>query len=146
MRRLLSILSASLLLAGCSSDEIQNAAQEKLNKQAVQSVGLPSITRFTEKRQLKAIYELRDQANLNTYTYTRDMNGHLHLLCSSIGFGTPFGEQYSSPAHQEPNGLYSPSTAEATWILCVDPSSKKVLPVYEEDRVTVSPFALKAVE
>ena len=146
MRRILAIIIPALLLAGCTSDELQNAAQEKINKQAYQTVGLPNITRFTEKRLLKVIYELRDEEHLSTYTYTRDMNGHLHSLCSSFGYGIPYGTQYSAPSHQEPNGLYSPATAEATWVLCVNPNNKKVEPVYEEDRVTVSPFPLKAVD
>ena len=54
---------SSLALAGCgsypSSDEIQNQKQEELSKQGVQSVGLPAIKNFQEKRILKDILELQ---------------------------------------------------------------------------------------
>jgi hypothetical protein len=72
------------LLAGCdqattsSSDQLQNSQQEVLSKQAVQSVGMPSIINFQEKRILKMILELRDSEKLSTYTYITDMSGHFH--------------------------------------------------------------------
>src|SRR5438034_7351092 len=121
---------ASLLL-GCdevdSSDKKQNRQQESLNMQAIMSVGMPSIINFQEKRNLKMILELRDNENLATITYTQDMNGKLHKLCDSIGYGMPYATQYTSPSryarrheteetdnaiiHQaDPNGLYSPSS------------------------------------
>jgi hypothetical protein len=37
---------------------------------------------------------------------------------------------------QEPNGLFSPSSAEGTWVPCVDEKGK-ITPVYEERKVSV---------
>lgn len=144
MYRLLSLFILTILVTGCgTSDEIQSQQQEHLNMQAFKTVGLPSITKFTEKRQLKLIYELRDKSNLLTYTYLRDENGHFHLLCRSIGYGVPFSTQYSEPNHQEPNGLYPPNSSEATWIICLNPKTKNIEPAYEEDRVTVTLFEME---
>jgi hypothetical protein len=42
----------------------------------------------------------------------------------------------------DPNGLFSPASAEGTWVLCKVPGKDDVKPVYIEDRVTVSPFPL----
>lgn len=156
-------------LAACdytpTSDDIQNQHQETLNKQAVEAVGVPSITNFQEKRLLKQVYELRDTA-LRTYTYESDMNGHLHWRCDSIGYGLPYSTQFTNPEHvtadhpitngtyyvnvlpqADPNGLYSPANAEGSWVLCTDPGgSGKQMPIYFEDRVIVSPFKLKSVD
>ena len=136
-----------------TSEEIQNKQQEIVNKHAVQSVGMPSIKNFAEKRLLKDIYELRDRS-ISTVTYTKDMNGHAHKFCESVGFAIPFAAQYTSPerpalGHEtemsgnivlpqaDPNGIYSPSSAEGTWVMCIGKKSRKMHPVYIEDRVFV---------
>jgi hypothetical protein len=139
-----------------SSDEIQNKKQEELTKQSVTSVGVPAIKNFQEKRILKDILELRDNPKFNTYTYSEDMNGRLHLRCNSIGYGIPYATQYTSPQKIEtwssggyailpqadPNGLFSPASAEGTWVLCKVPGKDEVQPVFIEPRIIVSPFPL----
>ena len=102
--------------------------------------------------------ELRDKA-ITTYTYTQDMNGNLHFFCNSIGYGLSASTQYTNPqqverhsgeynggnvviAQPDPNGLYSPVTTEGTWIICVNPKTKKAQPVYSEPRIIVSPFPM----
>lgn len=54
------MIVAMFALFGCqeSSDEKQNRAQEELALRSVDSVGLPAITKFQEKRTLKQILEL----------------------------------------------------------------------------------------
>ena len=158
---LTTLATASLALAGCeipeSSDHIQNAKQEQISKAAVQSVGLPAITNFQEKRILKDILELRDRADLVTHTYITDMNGRLHKRCDSIGYGIPYATQYTNPQkiaasfqsgyailpQADPNGLFSPGSADGTWVLCKVPGSDKVSPTYFEERITVSTFPLE---
>lgn len=157
-------LTSTLALAGCdglppqNSDQIQNKKQEELSKQSVESVGLPAIKNFQEKRILKDILELRDNPKFATYTYTEDMNGHLHLRCHSIGYGIPYATQYTSPQklvstwdggrdripmpQADPNGLFSPASADGTWVLCKVPGKDDVQPIYVEPRITVSPFPL----
>lgn len=151
-------LLSSLFLVSCevqqSSDDIQNAKQEEMNRQAVNSVSLPAITNFAEKRMLKMILELRDK-EVVTHTYVRDLNGRLHKVCTSIGFGMPYATQFTNPQKIEsnshgyatmpqadPNGLYSPASAEGTWVNCLNPETKKTSIVYVEDRITVSTFQL----
>jgi len=154
-------LAATLALAGCndipqSSDTIQNQKQEELSKQSVESVGLPAIHNFQEKRIFKDILELRDQPNLVTYTYILDLNGRPHKICDSIGYGLPYATQYTSPQklvsswnndhgripmpQADPNGLFSPVSADGTWVLCKVPGKDNVKPVYIEPHVIVSPF------
>ena len=156
MKKLALILPFIVALTACdvapTSTQIERKKQEEMSLQAVQSVGMPAITNFAEKRMMKDILELRDQ-NVATITYVTDMNGRLHKRCNSIGYGLPYATQYTNPQRSisdthglatlpqaDPNGLYSPASAEGTWVMCV--FNGKPRPVYIEDRVTVSPEAL----
>lgn len=145
-----------------TSDSIQQNAQEKLLVEATAQTGMPAIRNFRERKLLKEILELRDQASLTTWSYTyADNTGKRIFLCNSIGYGLPYATQYTSPEKVEwgqyttgggyysnimpqadPNGLFSPASAEGTWIMCKDPKGPDVRPVYVEPRVIVSPFPL----
>jgi hypothetical protein len=147
------VAAVAVVLAGCeeNSDQIQRRQQEQISMQATQSVGMPAIVNFAEKRMMKDILELRDQ-NKATTTYIVDMNGKLHKICTSVGYGLPYATQYTNPMRvttgaavlpqADPNGLFSPSNAEGTWVLCVNPKTGKPEPIYVEPRIVVSPFAL----
>lgn len=145
-----------------ASTKRERLATAQLANQASTQVGMPAITRFTEKRTLKMIYEKRDDAKLATIAYIVDLNGKLHKLCDAFGYGFPYATQYTNPQRDtyyggdsgsgsavhfqmpqpEPNGLYMPNTADGTWVLCLNPDNKDVQPVYVEPRVIVSPFPL----
>ena len=155
MRNIILLSFVCLSLAACgvsvSGEDIQNDKQAQATKKAVETVGMPAITNFQEKRILKDILELRD-TQIRTYTYTQDINAHLHKLCDSVGYGIPAATQYTNPMQlatseaavpqADPNGLYSPASAEGTWVLCKNPSEDKTVPVYIEPRIIVSPFPL----
>lgn len=140
------------------SDEKQRAQQEAILAEGTSAVGMPATHNFFERRMLKQIFELRDQADYLTYTYTyNEMTGDKVFLCDSIGYGIPSATQYTNPqkwdsihqnpfviAQADPNGLFSPSSAEATWVLCKDPRDNKIKPIYVEPRIITSPFPLGA--
>lgn len=167
MRRvhILGLLAvAPLLLAndGCepqkdNSDTIQRQQQERLLSEGTSQVGMPAIKNFRERKLLKDIFELRDQDGLVTYTYLyNEMTGKTVFFCNSVGYGIPYATEFTNPqkpygysdralttiAQADPNGLFSPSSAEGTWVMCQDPGGKDVRPVYVEPRVIVSPFRL----
>lgn len=161
----MKILLAILLFyfIGCdekpTSDEKQTKQQEVILDEATSQVGMPAIKNFRERKFLKDIYELRDQNGIITYTYfIAEMTGKLVFLGESIGYGVPAATQFTSPQRPskgyesyngryalpqaDPNGLFSPSSAEGTWVLLKDPNTKEVKPVYIEPRIIVSPFKL----
>jgi hypothetical protein len=163
LRALVALCCAVLIaiaLTGCefeeSSDDTQRRQQEQILKEGTSAVGMPAITNFTERRLLKDIIELRDQANLITYTYLiAEQTGKLVFLGQSIGYGIPYATQYTNPQkidyyssgvatipQADPNGLFSPESAEGTWVLLRDPKSGKVSPVYVEPKIIVSQFRL----
>jgi len=157
----------TLALAGCEeqsprpvpADVQQRQQQEQISQQGNAVVGMPAITRFAEKKMMRDILEMRDKM-VPTTTYTLDMNGKLHKLCDSLGFGLPGATQYTNPAkidwrgdsthgyasgvipQADPNGLFSPSSDEGTYVMCKDPHSDKIAPVRMEPRTIISPFPL----
>lgn len=155
------------LLAACSEENVADKREReqtvRLTEQASTQVGMPAIMRFTEKRNLKMLYELRDNPKLATIAYLVDFNGKLHKICNSLGYGIPYATQFTNPQRDtyygsggstgtsvhfatpqpEPNGLFMPSSADGTWVMCLDPSGKEVQPVYVEPKVLVSPFPLQ---
>jgi hypothetical protein len=179
MRHVTIIALATLSMNGCSQDKSGSARETQqslqLAEEAAVTVGVPAIKNYAEKRQLKMIYELRDNANLVTYTYTMDMQGRRHKVCpkSSVGFGMPYSTQYTAPKalrmaksiyppssgynqsadwksyeadQPEPNGLYMPQQANATWVICLHPDGKTLSPTYVEPRILVYLFEMPAVD
>lgn len=160
MKTLISVTAIAVLglsLTGCiqeSSDSAQRTQQERILREGTAQTGMPAIKNFRERKLLKQIIEMRDQDGLVTYTYTvPEATGKPVFLCNSIGYGLPAATQYTNPEkydhngatlpQADPNGLFSPSSAEGTWVLCTDPSgSGKTRPVYVEPRIIVSPFKL----
>jgi hypothetical protein len=157
--KLIISLAALLTLTACfeagSSADVEQAKQTAQMQQAAnQSVGMPNIKNWTEKRFAKLIYELKDQ-EVTTYSYFMDMNGGLHLLCESVGYGLSASVQYSNPEkvvrktsgtygtlpQPEPNGLFMPEGLAATFVLCSD-GKGGVRPIYSEPELIVSPFKL----
>ena len=156
---LASIALLSVTLVGCEefgdSDDKQRAQQERILREGTAQTGMPAIKNFRERKLMKQIIEMRDQDGLVTYTYTvPETTGRPVFLCNSIGYGLPAATQYTNPQkydrisgvalpQADPNGLFSPSSAEGTWVMCTDPSGTgKTRPVYVEPRVIVSPFKL----
>jgi hypothetical protein len=175
MKKMILVMLCSATLSiigtGCderpTSDDIQRDTQEKLLQEGTAQTGMPAIKNFQERKLLKMVLELRDQANLVTYTYLENMNptivhgytargGKLTYIGQTIGYGIPYATEYTNPQKVEyhsaggyvtlpqadPNGLFSPASAEGTWILMKDPNSSKVEPVYIEPRIFTSPFPL----
>ena len=156
----LLLLPIVLFLVACdmhkSSDAIQSEQQEWILAEGTSAIGIPAIKNFREKRLLKDIIEMRDQDGLTTYTYiVAEMTGKLVFVGESIGYGIPAATQFTSPQKKEigtngnialpqadPNGLFSPASAEGTWIILKDPHGNATKPVYIEPRIVVSPFRL----
>lgn len=160
---ILCIVVVGLIFTGCvdtkSSDYVQSKQQETMLKEATKQTGMPAIKNFRERKLLKDILELRDQEGLTTYTYIiAEQTGKLIFLGESVGYGIPYATQYTSPEkvyrygdnsvsditvpQADPNGLFSPASAEGTWVILKDKNSDKTSVVYVEPRIVVSPFQL----
>jgi hypothetical protein len=146
-----------------NADREQQVQTERAMQESNRQVGMPAIINFQEKKNLKWIYELCDQENLICHVYLfNEMKGEIgQYLGECIGYGIPYSTQFSNPekvakdagnfgefAHDivipqaEPNGLFKPEGLSATWIIMLDPTTKKPRPVYIEPMIIVSPFKL----
>jgi len=159
---LLILLIGTLTMISCdvkpSNDQKQAKQTEKSLSEALRQIGMPAITNFQELKRFKQILELRDQANLITYTYLFNaMTGKVgQFLGKSIGFGIPASTQFTNPmkvtkglysGHQvvlpqpDPNGLFMPTSSTATWVMLLD-SKGNPHPMYVEPLIIVSTFPL----
>ncbi len=156
MKKFLVLVVLSMTV-GCgqkTADMVVQEKQEAIQQEQVRQVGLPNITRYTEAKRLRYLYELRDRADLTCWVYVRDMNGKMHLVGIGMGFPIPAGTQFSSPQklvwrsnggyvsmpQSEPNGVFPPSTAEATWVILMTKNGPK--PYYGETRLEAYPERL----
>ena len=151
---------AAIGLAGCeeSSTQQERHAQEQVSQQSNAMAGMPTIINFAEKKMMKDILELRDKMT-PTYTYLAgEQQGVIgEKVCDSLGYGLSGATQYTNPqkvtyngngnaviAQADPNGLYSPTATEGTWVMCKVPGSDKIAPQYIEPRVIVLTFPKEA--
>ena len=147
-----------------SADSVLSAKQERSMKEMERQTGLPAIMNFKEKKDLKMLYELRDQEDLVCHAYlVNQLNGSVgQYLGKCMGYGLSASTQYSNPEkvevnkwdgydvgglygtlpQAEPNGLFMPEGLSATWLMMVDPEGN-VRPVYIEPLIIVSPFKLE---
>ena len=164
MKKLLFIGMLLTTFAACeqpviskSSTEIEREKQEHLSKQAIESVGLPNISNFYEKKTLKKILEMRDNPKLINHFYTKNsMTGKWVYEGKCIGFGISYTTQYTNPEKMghldggeygarnpytipqaDPNGLYSVPNGTATWIMRVTDNGDTIVD-YIESEIRVS--------
>jgi hypothetical protein len=91
-----------------------------------------------------------DQADLLTYTYTvAEQTGQLVWFCDSVGFPIPTATQYTNPEKLEhhygevltlpqadPDGTFKPTSADASWVICIDNKGKQQVTYVEPKIVT----------
>lgn len=155
---LFSVVALMMLLMSNSSCEQQQATDKKLSAQQEQSLaqadaqsGFPAMVNFQERKQLKMIIELRDRADIVNYCYCKsEVSGKYTFLGRCLGFPIPYATQYTSPQkigynsergvlampQADPNGLYMPGAADATWVMMLD-SAGTPTAGYFEDHLTV---------
>lgn len=142
----------------------QEMAQREMNRQ----VDIPAIVNWQEKKLLKNVYELKDQADLVRYAYYfNTMTGEDGAFIGKcIGYGMPASAQFSNPEkivvneystyngaggyygtlpQAEPNGLFMPEGLSATYLILInpDPNGSPATDVaYIESAINVYPWPL----
>ena len=143
-----------------SSDKKQQTMQEVLLEEAVRQIGMPAIKNFREKKIMKMILEMRDQANLITYTYVYiPMIGKFRFVGETVGYPIPYATQFTNPSkiaasysqggfailpQADPNAMFSPASADGTWLMMKQPGTDDVKPVYMEEKVNTYQWKLPA--
>lgn len=113
----------------------------------VRNQPLPNLGGFSFEREVaRTTLVARNRDVVATYTYLMVptvQGGQIIEICASLGYPIPYGVQLTAPNLPEPNGLYSPGDAAATWVNCVNDDGT-VTPTYFEDNVFALPYRIKA--
>ena len=101
---------------------------------------------------LQQIYDITVSEAVATYTVAETITGVTKFRCASIGYAIPADTQLTNPLRTvgnswqgsvveqpEPNGLYSSTNTDGTWVLCVGDDGI-AYPYYSEHKVQVWPF------
>jgi hypothetical protein len=156
----ITLMSADGCESTPDSNKVVAQKQEQSLKEGIAEVGMPAIKNWTELRQIKMLYELRDDAKLICYAYRESqVTGKLIFMGKCRGYGIPYATQFSNSVktvnssphgieqlpQAEPNGLFMPTSAEATWVMLIDPKSGDAFPVYCEPKLIITQFPLANV-
>lgn len=161
----LCLLSLIFMSADCegrgnNSDSVNAVKQEQVAKELDAQTGFPAVGNAVMKKQLKMIIEECDKPTLICYAYTfSEMTGKYTYFGKCIGYGIPYATQYTNPLkvvdqavnygylvlpQADPDGLFKPTSSDATWLMMIDPSNpESIKPVYVEPDMIVSPFKLQ---
>jgi hypothetical protein len=160
------ILAILTILVSCNDvsdvksnvDIKQQKAQEMQQNDVNNQIGLPDIVNWSEKKNMKYIYELRDRTDLICYLYTKsEVTGKYIYEGECMGYGIPYSTQYSNPEkygqvdggeygainpytmpQAEPNGMFMPTSSSATWVIRLSDDGKPQVEYYEPT-IVVSP-------
>jgi hypothetical protein len=154
-------LSACGRIQPPTADQQAAAQQEDLSRRAQSEIGIYQPTNFARKRLANRIGQMLDDPKLATISYAQGLDGRLRCIGHTIGFPLPFAVQTTSPQkwepppyfdsngnpynygsfregsqvpQSEPDQLYYPSGADATWVLLVN-SKGETQPAYFEGHV-----------
>jgi hypothetical protein len=170
MSFLLVALVATFMFTGClenatpkapTADQVLQRQTEQAMAEANRQSGMPDIKNFKQKKTLKLIQELCDSEDLICYAYLwSEIKAEAVFIGKCAGYGIPFSAQYTSPEkfgtvdggeygarnpytlpQPDPNGLFMPTSSDATWLLMFDEAGE-IHPVYFEPKIIVSPFPL----
>jgi hypothetical protein len=146
----------TLLGMGCDEPANQREARAVDDQQAlyVQNQPAPVFNYSLPRHLMVELYKAKNQ-NLATYSYViSPYTGKVIWYSPSLGYPIPGGTQLTNSQARdsststvvlpqaEPDGLYTPSTSEGTYVMCVD-SDGMVTPAYVEDHVLCSVVPLK---
>lgn len=146
------LVLAAVLIAACAPSNSWNAAQE-MYKQAkgvqaiIQNQPVLDLGGYSWDRSI--LNQLAAWRNKPTPTWTYIIEyGIVIEVCPSLGFPIPYGTQLTAPDYNdepqpEPDSLYRPDNAEATYVMCVEPDGSLV-PTYHEPRMSTMPYKVKA--
>lgn len=147
----------ALVFSACadSSSRIEQKQQEGGQLSLLQNQPVPDLGGFSLERKIVIeTYQARNRV-IATYTYTMTYDGRIIEICASIGYPIPYATQLTNPlryeynsngavlGNPEPNGLYTPSSAEATLVQCVNEDGS-VTPTYWEDRIFTLPYRIQS--
>ena len=160
MKKLMLAAIIGLSLTAClnDSDVKENNDVERQQGVYVKSQPVPFFEWSLERHLMIELYKARNNS-VTTYSYVvSPYTGKILASCTSLGYPIPATTQLTNPQklawsdyhdsatlpQAEPNGLYTPSSTHATWIMCLGPNGK-IEPTYWEPDVLTFPRPMQEV-
>lgn len=145
----------SMLFAGCTAQNqatsLEQAQQGPGVLAIVQNQPVPDLGGWSFEREIVKQTLLARNNTIATYTYMMTLDGKIIEICASIGYPIPYSTKLTNPqmyagnsavlAQSEPNSLYAPDNAAATWVQCTN-EDKTVTPTYFEQDVFALPYRI----
>lgn len=167
MKRMIILLAGvALALGACTGNQSLNADQAQTNTQLQQYQKVQPVPYYNwseQRNTLIQIYNAKNEAR-NTWAVVESMTGVALWACPSVGFPIPADTQLTNPdqiattvppgsstiydgvvPQMEPDGLYSSTSTDATYVLCIRPNGDTV-PIYTEQKVSMFPFPVTVVD
>lgn len=159
MRKFLILGFLLLGLAACTQESIANdtAQVDKQQQQYAKVQPLPFYDWSQDRAAMIQIYNAKNEQRQTYAVITAQGTGAAIFACPSIGYPIPADTQLTNPdqalgnsyqgsvvQQAEPNGLYSSTNTDATYVLCLRDDGK-ITPIYTEQKVTLFPFPVKIV-
>lgn len=159
-------MSLLILLEGCVAEKPNIAQTEQAQadfgqQQIIKNQPIPDMNGYSYERWLAfKMIEIRNKSVKVAYAYqfVPTANGlQTVFICETLGYPIPYAVQTTNPQriewiarggnyslvtldNPEPNMLYMPASADATWIPCV--FDGKIFPFYYEEKVETFPLEL----
>lgn len=165
MKKLLGFCALALVCGGCeqynSSDNRELVDIERQQEIYTKNQPPPFFEWSFERHLMTKLYEARNNA-VTTYSYLQSpYTGKIMSECTSLGYPIPATTQLTNPQklslielrngyaqailpQAEPNGMYTPSSTSATWVMCLGPDGR-VEPAYWEGNVSTYPRPMEEV-
>lgn len=153
---ILILVVVGLVAAQCGSQGIERQQQEQNQLSLIQNQPVPNLGGYSFERDVVIQTYLARNRTIATYTYTMtEIDAKIIEICASIGYPIPYATQLTNPlqtvynnsgaiiGNPEPNGLYSPDSAEGTIINCANDDGT-ITPTYWEPRVFALPYRIKS--
>jgi hypothetical protein len=161
MKRVLFVLlCVSVVLISCAQSsavtDAEKSQQVAGNLAIVTNQPVIDLGGYSFERQIiNETYAARNQA-VAMWTYQLTFEGKIIEICASLGYPVPYSTQLTNPwkyeytgsgpavvANAEPNSLYAPSDAAATFVQCVNDDGS-VSPIYWEPELFSLPYRIKS--
>lgn len=152
--KLIAIALVALILLGACTETTETTRVKEQQDLYIKTQPEPQFDWSLERHLMVKLYEARN-TSVATWSYTvNQYSGAVEWECASIGYPVPGGTQLTNPEQSignggsmpqpEPNGLFSPSTSQGTWVMCANDDGT-VSPIYIEDLVRTYPYPMEEV-
>jgi len=160
------LLVVPFLVAACYSTTVSVQNDQQISDRQLQQYQVAQPVPFfdwsMDRQAMIDIYQAKNEQRQTYAVVTSQGTGQVLFTCPAISYPIPADTQLTNPdqlastyvgghwidgvvSQEEPNGVYSSSNTDATYVLCLR-ADGGITPVYTEQKVSLFPFPVKVVD